>query len=78
MEYRPSGSTLAAVPVLPGDDEAKLATRVLRAEHQLYPMALRLIAAGQVRVEGERAIVSGAPAGEAALFSPPLLSPALP
>ena len=28
-------------------------------EHQLYPLALRLIAEGQVRVEDERAIVSG-------------------
>jgi phosphoribosylglycinamide formyltransferase-1 len=63
----------AAVPVLPDDDEVKLATRVLRAEHKLYPLALRLVAAGKVRVEDERAIVSGAPAGETPLFSPALL-----
>ena len=31
----------AAVPVLPGDDEAALAARVLAQEHILYPMALR-------------------------------------
>jgi phosphoribosylglycinamide formyltransferase 1 len=53
----------AVVPVLPGDDETALAARVLRAEHQLYPLALRLIAAGKVRVEDERAIVTEAPAG---------------
>jgi phosphoribosylglycinamide formyltransferase-1 len=63
----------AAVPVLPGDDASALAARVLRAEHRLYPLALRLIAEGKVRVEGERAIVSGAPFPESALFNPALL-----
>ncbi len=36
----------AAVPVLPGDDEAVLAARVLAQEHMVYPLALR-IAAGE-------------------------------
>jgi len=31
----------ARVPVRPGDTEAKLAARVLAAEHRLYPMVLR-------------------------------------
>jgi phosphoribosylglycinamide formyltransferase-1 len=60
----------AAVPVLPDDDEERLAARVLQAEHRLYPLALRLIAQGNVRVEGECAIVSDAPAAEGALFNP--------
>ena len=30
----------ARVPVLPGDDDASLSTRVLAEEHQLYPRAL--------------------------------------
>ena len=30
----------ARVPVLPGDDEAALAARVLAAEHKLYPECL--------------------------------------
>jgi phosphoribosylglycinamide formyltransferase-1 len=60
----------AAVPVLPGDDEDALAARVLRAEHQLYPLALRLIAAGKVRVDGERAIVSDARFAEDAVLNP--------
>jgi len=34
------------VPVLPGDDEAALAARVLAQEHRLYPMALALAAGG--------------------------------
>jgi len=60
----------AVVPVLPADDEAALAARVLRAEHQLYPLALRLVAEGKVRVEGERAIVDGAPAVDGMMFNP--------
>ena len=47
----------AAVPVLPGDDEASLAARVLAAEHRLYPLALGLVASGRVKVDGERALV---------------------
>jgi phosphoribosylglycinamide formyltransferase-1 len=62
----------AAVPVLPGDDESALAARVLAVEHELYPMALRLVAEARVRVEGERAIISDAPAAEGALFNPAL------
>jgi phosphoribosylglycinamide formyltransferase-1 len=38
-----------AVPVLPGDTEASLAARVLEVEHRLYPQALRMVAAGQIR-----------------------------
>ncbi len=33
----------ARVPVLPGDDAASLAARVLEAEHALYPRALRAV-----------------------------------
>ncbi len=49
----------AAVPVLPGDDEATLAARVLEAEHRLYPLCLGLLAADRVRIEGSRATVQG-------------------
>lgn len=37
----------AAVPVLPDDDADALAARVLRQEHLLYPLALRLLAEGR-------------------------------
>ena len=47
------------VAVRPDDTEESLGARVLETEHRLYPLALRLIAEGHVRVEGERAIVSG-------------------
>ncbi|GGF25323.1 phosphoribosylglycinamide formyltransferase [Aliidongia dinghuensis] len=45
----------AVVPVLPGDDEQTLAARVLKAEHKIYPQALRLVAEGRVTIEGTRA-----------------------
>ncbi len=34
----------AAVPVLPGDDAAALSARVLKQEHVIYPLGLRLLA----------------------------------
>jgi phosphoribosylglycinamide formyltransferase 1 len=61
----------AAVPVLPGDDAEQLAARVLAAEHQAYPLALRLIGEGRVRVAGERVEIIGA---DRAAF-PSLLNP---
>ena len=62
----------AAVPVNPDDTEESLAARVLKAEHQLYPHALRLVASGEVRVEGEHVVGISQPEGQNALFSPPL------
>lgn len=39
----------ARVPVLPNDDEATLAKRVLAEEHRIYPQALALLVAGKAR-----------------------------
>ncbi|MFO0986849.1 MAG: phosphoribosylglycinamide formyltransferase [Alphaproteobacteria bacterium] len=61
----------AAVPVLADDDEAKLAARVLAAEHRCYPLALKLAAEGRLAVENERCRIAGAPASDAALINPP-------
>ncbi len=44
----------AAVPVLKSDTAATLAARILLAEHQLYPHALRLVASGSAVLEGGR------------------------
>jgi phosphoribosylglycinamide formyltransferase-1 len=60
----------AVVPVLAGDDEAALAARVLAAEHRCYPLAVRLIAAGQVRVEGSRVTIDGAKFTDRAILNP--------
>jgi phosphoribosylglycinamide formyltransferase 1 len=48
----------SVVPVLPGDDEASLAARVLAEEHRLYPRVVRLIAEGRVHVVGDRVEIS--------------------
>ena len=60
----------AAVPVRPDDTPDSLAKRVLEQEHKLYPLAVRLIAEGRVRVAGERVIIDGAQAPEGALVNP--------
>lgn len=59
----------AAVPVLAGDDEDSLSSRILEQEHRLYPAALAWMASGRVRVVGKRALVDGATAS-GALLSP--------
>jgi phosphoribosylglycinamide formyltransferase-1 len=48
----------AAVPVLEGDDEQALAARVLKAEHQLYPLALKLLAGGTAGQDPDAVIFS--------------------
>lgn len=49
----------AAVPVLPDDTADALAARVLTVEHKSYPLALRLVAEGKVRMEDGKAVSSG-------------------
>ncbi|NDE90774.1 MAG: phosphoribosylglycinamide formyltransferase [Alphaproteobacteria bacterium] len=46
----------AVVPVLPDDSEDRLAARVLKQEHQLYPMAVRLIAQGKITYQDGKVI----------------------
>lgn len=60
----------AAVPVHAGDDSDRLAARVLEAEHRCYPLALRLIASGKVRVINERVIVDDAATPASILLNP--------
>ena len=60
----------AAVPVLPGDGVESLARRVLVEEHRIYPLAVRWVAEGRVRVEGDTASVDDAAAPRGALVNP--------
>ncbi len=46
----------AVVPVVPGDNAADLAARVLAQEHLIYPRALRMICEGKARLENGRVI----------------------
>ncbi|MBV9219870.1 MAG: phosphoribosylglycinamide formyltransferase [Methylobacteriaceae bacterium] len=61
----------AAVAVLDADTSETLAARVLAQEHVLYPTALRLVASGAARIEGNHVRLEGT--GEA---PQPLLVPA--
>ena len=62
-----------AVPVEPDDTVETLTARVLVAEHKIYPMAIRLVAEGKARVQGERVVIQGMTESEAG----PLYVPAL-
>lgn len=46
----------AAVPVLPDDDPDSLAARIIVQEHRLYPAALKLVAGGRARLDGDRVV----------------------
>src|SRR5664279_2510268 len=56
-----SGPTVAqgAVAVHADDSEATLASRVLAVEHCIYPLALKLVAQGRVRVVDGRCLIDG-------------------
>lgn len=58
-----------AVAVAQDDTADTLAARVLAVEHRIYPAALRLVAQGRVRIEGDVCRVGGA-ISEAMLVSP--------
>ena len=60
----------AVVPVLPDDTPDSLAERVLGAEHRCYPLAVRLIAEGRVRVRDDVVEIADASYAEAALLNP--------
>ncbi|MFZ0245829.1 phosphoribosylglycinamide formyltransferase [Candidatus Binatus sp.] len=49
----------AAVPVLPGDDEQRLAARILLQEHRIFPHAIALFQEGRLEIQGRRVIIKG-------------------
>jgi phosphoribosylglycinamide formyltransferase 1 len=60
----------AAVPVRDDDRAETLAARVLEVEHRLYPLALRLVAEGRVKILAGRCLIEGAHPGKGALMVP--------
>jgi phosphoribosylglycinamide formyltransferase-1 len=63
----------AVVPVLEGDDEDKLAARVLAQEHRLYPQAVAWFCADRLNITAQGAVELKAPRDVAgALVSPAL------
>jgi phosphoribosylglycinamide formyltransferase-1 len=59
-----------AVAVHDDDTADTLAARVLAVEHRIYPLALRLLAEGRVRIVDGRCVIDGAPASGATLLVP--------
>jgi phosphoribosylglycinamide formyltransferase-1 len=47
----------AALAVRPDDDEASLAKRVLRLEHQILPRTVQLFVEGRIRIQADRELV---------------------
>jgi phosphoribosylglycinamide formyltransferase-1 len=59
----------AAISVLSGDTAETLGAKILKAEHRIYPAALRLVAAGQARCEGEKVVISSDVSESDSLYS---------
>jgi|SRR6185295_16731883 phosphoribosylglycinamide formyltransferase 1 len=53
--------TQGVIAVRPGDSEETLAVRVLKVEHRIYPLALKLVAEGRVQIKDNRALIDGVP-----------------
>jgi phosphoribosylglycinamide formyltransferase 1 len=67
-----SGPIIAqgALAVRDDDTEESLAARVIKVEHRLYPVALRLVAEGRVRVVGGRCLIDGLQTPDTPLLVP--------
>ena len=60
----------SAVAVRGDDSEAMLASRVLAVEHRIYPLALKLVAQGRVRIVDGRCLIDGVPLPDPATVVP--------
>ncbi len=60
----------AAVPVLPDDDEERLAARVLEQEHAVYARAIRWFLDDRLAIEGNRVTLSAGRHYKGAMISP--------
>jgi phosphoribosylglycinamide formyltransferase-1 len=67
-----SGPIIAqgAVAVHDEENETALAARVLAVEHRIYPLALKLLAEGRLRIVNGRSIIDGANAPDATFLVP--------
>lgn len=59
-----------AVEVRDDDTPERLAERILAIEHRIYPAALRLVAGGRIRIEGDTCKTVGGAGSGASLVSP--------
>jgi phosphoribosylglycinamide formyltransferase-1 len=67
-----SGPIIAqgAINVRPGDSEEALAVRVLKVEHRIYPLALKLVAEGRVQIRNNHSLIDGVPVPNVADLAP--------
>ena len=67
-----SGPVIAqgAIDVRPGDSEEALAVRVLKVEHRIYPLALKLVAEGRVQIKNNHTLIDGVPVPNVADLAP--------
>ena len=67
-----SGPIVAQGALAVRDDDTKetLAARVIKLEHRLYPLALRLLAEGRARVVDGRCLIDGAAVAQDCLIAP--------
>ena len=67
-----SGPVIAqgAIDVRPGDSEEALAVRVLKVEHRIYPLALKLVAEGRVQIKNNHSLIDGVPVPNVADLAP--------
>ena len=61
-----------AVSVADDDTPESLAARILKIEHRIYPEALKLLASGRIRLEGDVCKTTASPVGDNSLISPAL------
>ncbi len=59
-----------AIPVRDDDTVDALSERILTLEHRIYPEALRLLASGRLKLEGDLCRISGGTAGGEPLIAP--------
>lgn len=59
-----------AVAVRADDTADTLAERILKVEHRIYPDALRLLASGQIRLEGDLCKMASSAGSEVTLIAP--------
>lgn len=48
----------AAVKVEPGDTAETLSARILKQEHRIYPLAVKLFVEGRLKIEGRKVVIS--------------------
>lgn len=60
----------SVVPVLNNDNANTLAKRILKQEHKIYPLAVKLIANGRATIKNERVLIDGATNPGSILINP--------